>query len=337
MTNTYLVTGGAGFIGSCFVAQAVERGDKVIILDALTYAGHKENLEWINNQNWPGQYELIIGNICDGELVTTLLHQYNINAVVHFAAESHVDNSIASPAAFIETNIVGTYRLLEAGRQYWKSLDAATQENFRFLLVSTDEVYGTLGEAGMFTEESRYQPNSPYSASKASADMLARAWYETYGFPTIITNCSNNYGPRQYTEKLIPVMVTKALAGEPLPVYGQGANIRDWIHVEDHCRGIYLALTQGNIGETYCFGGREEWRNIDIVHKICEILQTLVPSDTSYKDQITFVEDRLGHDFRYAIDDSKAEKELHFTRDYNFEQGLKATIEWYINNPNWFK
>lgn len=337
MVQNLLVTGGAGFIGSCFVAQAVERGDHVIILDALTYAGHKENLTWIDGQNWSGSYELVVGNICDGSLVESLLTKHTIDALVHFAAESHVDNSIASPAAFMETNIMGTYTLLEAGHQYWNSLEASAKERFRFLLVSTDEVYGSLDETGMFTETSRYQPNSPYSASKASADMLARAWFHTYGFPTITTNCSNNYGPRQYTEKLIPVMITKALNNDPLPVYGQGANIRDWIHVEDHCRGIHLALTKGNIGEVYCFGGKEERKNLDIVNLICKILQEIAPIDRNYKDQITFVEDRPGHDFRYAIDDSKAESELGFTRQYDFNKGLTATITWYLENPNWFK
>lgn len=331
-----LVTGGAGFIGSTFVAQAVERGDNVIVLDALTYAGHRANLEWIKGGN--GSYKLVVGNICDGALVSKLLKENAIDAVVNFAAESHVDNSIASPGEFIETNVIGTYTMLEASRQYWNALEGDAKENFRFVQISTDEVYGSLGAEGKFHEEYPMQPNSPYSASKASGDHLARAWFHTYGFPAITTNCTNNYGPRQFTEKLIPRMITRALAGESLPIYGDGKNIRDWIQVEDHCNGVYLALTKGTIGETYCFGGRAERTNNDIVQTICKVLEELYPSKGKpYSSLIKYVTDRLGHDRRYAIDDSKAEKELGFTRKYSFEEGIRHVIQWYVENDEWCK
>lgn len=325
-----LVTGGAGFIGSMFVRQAVERAQKVVVLDALTYAGHRINLEAVD-------CTLIVGDITDGALVSALLREHAIDAVVHFAAESHVDNSIHKPSAFIDTNIIGTYRLLEASRDYWKTLVTNKKENFRFVQISTDEVYGSLGPKGAFTETTPMKPNSPYSASKAAGDHLARAWFETYGLPTLITNCSNNYGPRQHPEKLIPHMITRALAGEALPVYGDGKNIRDWIHVEDHCAGIGLALANGQPGETYCFGGHAERTNIHVVETICETLDTLKPRNRggSYQSQIAFVTDRLGHDRRYAIDDRKAVKELGFERTHNFESGLQATIEWYLENEHW--
>lgn len=337
MTNqkTILVTGGAGFIGSSFVAQAVERGEKVIVLDALTYAGHKENLAWISQEK--GSYQLVEGNICDGDLVASLLKEHQVNAVVHFAAESHVDNSITDPAAFIHTNIVGSYTMLQAGREYWEGLSGDTKDAFRFVHVSTDEVFGSLGETGKFTPESPAQPNSPYSASKAASDHLARAWFHTYGFPVITTNCSNNYGPRQFPEKLIPHMITQALSGKTLPVYGDGKNIRDWIHVEDHANGVFLALTKGESGGVYLFGGNAEKTNIDLVNTLCETLDELKPKadGTSYKTQIKFVVDRLGHDRRYAIDDSKSESALGFKRHYTLEKGLRATIKWYLDNGTW--
>ena len=325
-----LVTGGAGFIGSAFVAQAVARGQHVIVLDALTYAGKRSNLEWIK----PDNYKLVVGNIADGPLVKSLLHEHSIDAVVHFAAESHVDNSITGPAAFIETNIVGTYILLEAARAYWNELAQEKKNDFRFVHVSTDEVYGALGNSGKFNELSAMKPNSPYSASKASSDLLVHAWFATYDLPTIITNCSNNYGPRQYPEKLIPVTITKAISGKKLPVYGEGNNIRDWIHVEDHCSGVALALEKGKSGETYCFGGNNEITNIELVRKICGILDKIRPNKTGtlYESQIEFVKDRLGHDYRYAIDDNKAEKALGFKRSHNFASGLKSTIEWYLTH-----
>ena len=323
-----LVTGGAGFIGSSFVAQSVARGQKVIVLDALTYAGSRDNLDWITSPN----YQLIVGNIADSPLVTRLLKEHAIDAIVHFAAESHVDNSIHAPSAFIDTNIVGTYTLLEAARHYWQGLEAVQKEHFRFVHISTDEVYGALGATGKFSEHSPMRPNSPYSASKAASDHLAHAWYETYGLPTIITNCSNNYGPRQHKEKLIPLMIHNAIAGKPLPVYGNGSNIRDWIHVEDHCAGVYLALTKGIAGETYCFGGNAEKTNLDVVTTLCTLLDTMQPKpdNTSYQAQIAFVTDRLGHDFRYAIDDSKAASHLGFKREHDFTSGLQATLAWYL-------
>ena len=330
--KTLLVTGGAGFIGSCFVGQCVARGQRVIVLDKLTYAGHPENLGWVAGS---GSYELVVGDVCDGALVHRLMSEHKVDAVVHFAAESHVDNSIASPGAFIETNVVGSYRMLEAARHYWNSLQGEAKDRFRILMISTDEVYGTLGPTGKFSETTPYAPNSPYSSSKASADMLCRAWHETYGLPVIVTNCTNNYGPRQHPEKLIPLMVTFALAGKKLPVYGDGSNIRDWIHVEDHCSGVYLALTQGKAGQTYCFGGDAERNNLQVVKTICSTLQELVPAKDGYEHLISFVTDRAGHDWRYAMDDSKAQRELGFVRAHNFESGLRATIEWYLNNSQW--
>ncbi|MBN66171.1 MAG: dTDP-glucose 4,6-dehydratase [Rickettsiales bacterium] len=335
--KTLLVSGGAGFIGSCFVAQCVERGQHVIVLDKLTYAGHPENLSWLDSSNYAGSYSLVEGDICDGALVSRLLNDHNVDAVVNFAAESHVDNSIANPSAFIETNINGIYTMLEASRQYWNGLQGEAKANFRMLQISTDEVYGTLGDTGKFSETTAMKPNSPYSASKAAGDHLARAWHETYGLPVVVTNCSNNYGPRQHPEKLIPRMITNALEGQPLPIYGDGKNVRDWIHVEDHAAGVYLALTEGNTGETYCFGGNAERTNIEVVHAICDVLGELAPQEgRNYRDLITFVTDRAGHDRRYAIDDSKAQAELNFTRTYGaFEDGLRQTIQWYLNNSAW--
>ncbi len=332
--QTILVTGGAGFIGSAFVGLAVEKGHKVVVLDALTYAGHKENLDWVNAQD--GQLELVVGSICDGDLVSRLLREHNVTWIADFAAESHVDNSIEKPGAFIETNIFGTYTMLEAARRYWSELEGDAKDRFRYLHVSTDEVYGSLGETGKFTEESPLRPNSPYSASKAGGDMLCRAWVETYGVPVIVTNCTNNYGPRQYPEKLIPLMITHALTGKPLPIYGDGKNIRDWIHVEDHVAGIYLALEKGTLGETYAFGGNAEKNNIEVVDTICAVLDDLVPRPSgSYAELKTFVADRLGHDRRYAIDDSKAQSALGYTRKHNFDSGIRATIQWYLENGDW--
>lgn len=329
-----LVTGGAGFIGSTYVGQRIAVGDNVVVLDKFTYAGHKENLDWIKDSL---KLTVIEGDICDGVLVEKLLHDYNIDAVVHFAAESHVDNSISSPTAFIETNIHGTYTMLEASRRYWKKVG----DTFRFIHVSTDEVYGSLAlnDEKIFTEDSPYKPNSPYSASKAAADHLARAWFHTYGLPTIVTNCSNNYGPRQHPEKLIPHMISCALSDKGLPVYGKGENIRDWIHVEDHCNGISLALTKGMAGSTYCFGGEHEIKNVDLVIQICVILDNIFPrSDKkSYKDQITFVTDRAGHDLRYAIDNAKSNKELSFSITKGFDMALKETVQWYLDNQKWCK
>jgi dTDP-glucose 4,6-dehydratase len=335
--KTLLVTGGAGFIASEFVAQAVSYGHKVVVLDALTYAGHRANLEWIpqSSGSWPGSWQLIVGSITDGALVSKLLTEHNVDAVLNFAAESHVDNSIESPGEFINTNIIGVYTMLEASRNYWQA--RGKPADFRFIQVSTDEVFGSLGETGKFHEEYPMQPNSPYSASKAAGDHLSRAWFETYGLPTIVTNCTNNYGPRQYPEKLIPLMITNALNGKALPVYGDGKNIRDWINVHDHCAGIYLALTKGKPGETYCFGGNAEKNNIEVVTTICAILDELSPRKDGAKHitAMQFVKDRLGHDRRYAIDDSKAERELGYAKKFTFESGIRDTVKWYLENQAW--
>jgi len=321
--STILVTGGAGFIGSCFVAQAVAKGSHVVVLDALTYAGSRDNLTWIS-PSWT----LVEGSITDRALVDGLLRQHDIKTVINFAAESHVDNSIAGPAAFIETNITGTFTMLEACRQYW----VGRKGECRFVQISTDEVYGSLGATGQFTETSPLRPNSPYSASKAAGDHLAQAWFATYGFPVIVTHCGNNYGPRQHAEKLIPRMIQCALSGAVLPVYGDGKNIRDWIHVEDHCRGIWLALEKGQPGESYNFGGDAELDNLTLVRMLCALLDKKRPLPSgSYAKQIAFVTDRLGHDYRYAIDAGKAKRALGFMPQYRFDEGLEATMDWYLS------
>jgi len=321
-----LVTGGAGFIGSTFVAQCVARGCNIIVLDKLTYAGHRENLEWIK-----GSWQLVEGDIADRPLVEKLLREHKIDALLNFAAESHVDNSISGPKAFIDTNITGTFQLLEAARGYMKE-----KQGFCYLQVSTDEVYGSLGETGKFSETTAYAPNSPYSASKAAADHLVRAWHETYGLDTIITHCTNNYGPRQHPEKLIPRMISCALSGQKLPVYGQGRNVRDWIHVEDHANGIWLALTKGKAGQAYDFGGDAEEENLRLVKKVCAILDSKRPKNSGkYEEQIAFVTDRPGHDLRYAIDDSKSQRELGFTRIHTIETGMEMTVQWYLDNEHW--
>jgi dTDP-glucose 4,6-dehydratase len=330
MRTTLLVTGGCGFIGSTFVRQRVQRGDTVIVLDALTYAGHEINLDGVEG---PGRWALVRGNICDGALVEHLCRQHDVDAIVNFAAESHVDRSIASPGAFVETNIRGVYVLLNAALEHSRG-----RARFRFLQVSTDEVYGSLGKEGRFSETSPIAPNSPYSSSKAAGDLLVRAWHHTYGLPTITTNCSNNYGPRQYPEKLIPTMIACALAGRPLPVYGDGGNVRDWIHVEDHCQGISLALEHGTPGGTYCFGGDAERNNLQVVRAICAQLDGLAPRKDGrpHATGITMVADRLGHDRRYAIDDELARRTLGFTRGYaDFEAGLEQTVGWYLANQGW--
>lgn len=332
--KSILLTGGAGFIGSNFVELATRRGYRVIVLDSLTYAGHRESLEQVK-----GEWELIPGDIRDEALVLQLLQKNQCSALLNFAAESHVDRSIHGPAAFIETNILGTYSLLQAARTYsQRDFVPKADRHFRYLQVSTDEVFGALGAEGRFTENTPYAPNSPYSASKAAADHLVRAWHHTYGLDTVITNCSNNYGPRQFPEKLIPHMIQCALDGRPLPVYGKGLNIRDWIYVGDHCQGILNALEKGDAGATYCFGGNSERKNIEVVETLCSLLDEFSPrvDGRSYREQIRYVEDRAGHDWRYAIDDSKAQTELGFTREVkNFEAGLRRTVEWYLANQNW--
>ncbi len=330
-----IVTGAAGFIGSAFVREAIQQGHQIVVLDILTYAGHLENLEGVLQ---PGLCDFEKGSITDLNFVNSLFKKHQPDAFLNFAAESHVDNSISGPQAFIETNIVGTFTCLEATRQYFSKLSADKKAAFRYLQVSTDEVYGSLGETGKFHERLPYQPNSPYSASKAASDHMTRAWHHTYQIPTLVTNCSNNYGPRQFPEKLIPVMIHNALAQRALPVYGNGGNIRDWIHVEDHSRGILLALTRGKPGSTYCFGGNSERNNLQVVKSICAHLDQIKPRSAGkkYGELITFVQDRAGHDWRYAIDDSLAQRELGFERKYsNFEEGLKQTVDWYLKNQKW--
>jgi len=337
--NTLLITGAAGFIGSTFVRLRAAEGYDCIVLDALTYAGFRGNIEPDEVQG-PGSVTLVEGDIRNADLVRQILQKYPVAGIFNFAAETHVDRSIEGPKAFIETNINGTFTLLNEALTYWSGLpdESEIKGQFRYLQVSTDEVYGTLGEVGKFNELSPYLPRSPYAASKAAADHLVRAWYHTYGLPTLVTTCSNNYGPRQYPEKLIPLMIRCALQGAPLPVYGNGGNIRDWIHVEDHCEGVWLAYQKGHIGQTYGFGGDAERSNIEVVQMICQILDEHHPrpDGKSYIEQITFVKDRLAHDWRYATDDRKAHRELGFTRKTSsFEAGLQKTVQWYLENQVW--
>jgi dTDP-glucose 4,6-dehydratase len=334
--NTILVTGGAGFIGSNFVLQWIEStGTAVINLDLLTYAGNPDNLAPLKNDS---RHQLMRGDICDAELVAALLQEHRPRAVVHFAAESHVDRSIASPSAFIRTNVQGTFTLLEQARAYWSELDEAGRRAFRFLHVSTDEVYGSLGPQDQaFSETSAYAPNSPYAASKAASDHLVRAYYHTYGLPVITTNCSNNYGPFQFPEKLIPLMILNALEGKPLPVYGDGGNVRDWLFVEDHCSAIRAVLEGGSIGETYNIGGNSERKNIKVVQDICDVVDELRPDGAlgPRRRLVTFVTDRPGHDRRYAINTSKINRELGWRPAETFEGGLRKTVAWYLENASW--
>jgi dTDP-glucose 4,6-dehydratase len=332
--NTLLVTGGAGFIGGNFVRRAVAAGASVVNLDALTYAGNRDTL---NDLAAAELHHFVHGDIGDAALVRRLLAEYRPQAIVNFAAESHVDRSIDGPAAFVQTNVVGTLNLLEQARDFWRELGEAERAAFRFLHVSTDEVYGSLGEVGSFTESTPYAPNSPYSASKAASDHLVRAFHHTYGLPVLTTNCSNNYGPYQFPEKLIPLIIAKALAGEPLPVYGDGSNVRDWLYVEDHCAAIDAVLTRGRVGEVYNVGGDAERRNIDVVKTLCALLDERRPREDgqSRATQITFVRDRPGHDRRYAIDASKLQRELGWLPKMSFEQGMAATVDWYLANQTW--
>jgi dTDP-glucose 4,6-dehydratase len=336
MSRTLLVTGAAGFIGSCFTELAISQGHKVIALDALTYAGQRSNLAHLEDSNL---FEFVHGNICSARLVEELFKTYRPDAVINLAAESHVDRSINVPADFIETNIKGTFTLLDTSLSYWKSLSSDHASFFRYVQVSTDEVYGFLGSEGKFNETSPMAPNSPYSASKASGDMLVRAWNKTYGLPTIVTNSSNNYGPRQHPEKLIPHMILCALRGHPLPIFGDGHQSRDWIHVEDNCQGILLALEKGRVGATYCFGGDAEKANMDVVTEICHALDQLRPRSDGklHESAIQHVIDRPGHDRRYSIDDRFAQNELGFTRNHDFESGLRVTIQWYLDHPEWWE
>jgi len=332
--ETLLITGGCGFIGSNLVRLALSSGYRVVNLDALTYAG---NLASLADVQLHPDYTFIHGDICDGALLKHIFEEHAPDAVLHLAAESHVDRSIDGPEAFIQTNITGTFRLLEAARAHWKNLPEEEKESFRFLHVSTDEVFGSLGAEGCFTEETAYDPRSPYSASKAASDHLVRAYGHTYGLPVLVTNCSNNYGPYQFPEKLIPLVINNALRGKSLPVYGDGGNIRDWLFVEDHCRALLTVLEKGKSGETYAIGGNSERTNLQIVRTLCSLLDELHPKDSrrSYADQITFVTDRPGHDRRYAIDASKIQRELHWRPEHTFDQGMRATVEWYLNNQEW--
>jgi dTDP-glucose 4,6-dehydratase len=338
MQPSILVTGGAGFIGSNFVLDWIELGkDSVINLDKLTYAGNLQNLDSLEGSP---RHTFVRGDIGDAELVARLLAEHQPRAIVNFAAESHVDRSIHGPAEFIQTNIVGTFNLLEATRAYWNGLDDAAKKAFRFLHVSTDEVYGSLAPKDpAFTETKQYEPNSPYSASKAASDHLVRAYLHTYGLPVLTTNCSNNYGPYHFPEKLIPLVIHNALAGKPLPIYGDGQQVRDWLYVKDHTSAIRRVLEAGGVGETYNVGGWNEKPNLDVVHTLCAILDELSPraDAKSYKQQITYVTDRPGHDHRYAIDASKISNELGWKPAETFETGIRKTVQWYLDNPDWVK
>jgi dTDP-glucose 4,6-dehydratase len=329
-----LVTGGAGFIGSNFVLDWIAaEGTPVVNLDKLTYAGNPANLASLKGDS---RYVFAQGDICDRTLVASLLQKHQPQAIVHFAAESHVDRSIHGPGEFVQTNVVGTFSLLEETRAYWNALNAEARKNFRFLHVSTDEVYGSLGmDDPAFSETTPYAPNSPYAASKAASDHLVRAYHHTYGMPVITTNCSNNYGPLQFPEKLIPLMILNALNGKALPVYGDGKNVRDWLHVSDHCSGIRAALAKGKPGETYNIGGNSEKTNLEVVHAVCAILDELHPAGAPHAKLITYVKDRPGHDQRYAINAEKIRRELGWEPQERFEKGLRKTVEWYLNNNEW--
>jgi dTDP-glucose 4,6-dehydratase len=333
--KTFFVTGGAGFIGSNFILNLMKTNQaKVINFDKLTYAGNLDNLVSVEKNPY---YTFEQGDICDKNRLKNLFKNHEIDALIHFAAESHVDRSIEAPEDFIQTNIVGTYELLEVTRWYWQELGATQKKDFRFLHVSTDEVYGSLGETDLFTEKTAYAPNSPYAASKASSDHLVRAYHKTFNLPVLTTNCSNNYGPYQFPEKLLPLMITRALSGKPLPVYGDGKQIRDWLYVEDHCRAILEVLEKGTIGNVYNIGGHNEKTNLNIVQTLCHILDEMVPDSPHqpHKDLISFVEDRPGHDRRYAIDASKIQNQLGWVPQESFATGLRKTVRWYLDNKTW--
>lgn len=332
-----LITGGAGFIGSNLVHLMVSAGHKVLNLDKLTYAG---NLESLQDLSANPRYVFRQIDVCDGSAVGRVLEEFKPDCIMHLAAESHVDRSIDGPGEFIRTNVTGTFQMLQAALGYWRSLVGDSRDRFRFLHVSTDEVFGSLGPSDPpFSELTPYDPHSPYSASKASSDHLVRAWHDTYGLPVVITNCSNNYGPYQFPEKLIPVVILKALRGDLIPVYGKGENIRDWLYVEDHAEALIAAVQKGRVGQTYCIGGNNERRNIDLVRLLCRILDELRPRSDgmSYEEQISFVKDRPGHDHRYAIDASKARRELGWEPRQDHESGFRKTVQWYLNNEKWWK
>ncbi|WP_022836530.1 dTDP-glucose 4,6-dehydratase [Salisaeta longa] len=335
MSKTIVVTGGAGFIGSALVRHLIgETGYTVVNVDKLTYAGHPSTVAPVADSP---RYHFVQADIADAQAMRRLFAEHAPDAVMHLAAESHVDRSIDGPTAFIETNVVGTYTLLEAARSYWEALPASKQAAFRFLHVSTDEVFGELGETGYFSEETSYDPSSPYSASKASSDHLVRAWHRTYGLPVLITNCSNNYGPYQYPEKLIPVVIQHALEGKPIPIYGRGENVRDWLYVADHVRALVAVVEQGAVGETYAIGGHNEKRNIEVVEAICKLMDELVeaPAVSDHADLIAFVEDRPGHDYRYAIDASKIDQDVGWRPEESFATGLRKTVRWYLAHQDW--
>jgi dTDP-glucose 4,6-dehydratase len=327
-----LVTGGAGFIGSAVVRAAIKAGHSVVNVDALTYAACLDNVKSVADNE---SYVFFQVDICDRATMDAILKDTQPDAIMHLAAESHVDRSIDGPGAFIETNITGTYTLLEAARSYWSA--QGKPETFRFHHISTDEVYGSLGATGMFTEDTPYDPRSPYSASKAASDHLVRAWAETYGLPVVLTNCSNNYGPYHFPEKLVPVVILNALAGRDIPVYGKGENIRDWLYVEDHADALLTVLTKGELGRSYNIGGENEAKNIDLVRMICAHLDQMRPKGSSYGDQITFVTDRPGHDMRYAIDPTRIREELGWRSSVTLEQGLEKTVRWYLDNEDWWR
>ncbi|MEM7007166.1 MAG: dTDP-glucose 4,6-dehydratase [Pseudomonadota bacterium] len=330
-----IVTGGAGFIGSAVVRHLVQDlGAEVTIVDKMTYAANRANLEPVENS---GRAKLVVADICDQAKMTDLIASVKPDQIIHLAAESHVDRSISGPRDFIETNVIGTYSLLEAARSFWTDLPADRKDAFRFLHVSTDEVYGSLGADGLFKETTPYDPSSPYSASKAASDHLARAWFRTYGLPVVTSNCSNNYGPYHFPEKLIPLVILNALDGKELPVYGKGDQVRDWLYVEDHARALALITSKGRPGETYNVGGRNERTNLEVVETICDSLDRIKPTGNSRRDLIKFVTDRPGHDHRYAIDASKLERELGWQAQENFDTGLEKTIQWYLGNPQWWQ
>lgn len=330
-----LVTGGAGFIGSCFILQRIENGDQVVNLDKLTYSGNPENLEKIKDSP---AYTLVKGDICNQELVKEILFSFEPDAIINFAAESHVDRSVINPDVFVQTNVVGTSCLLESSREFWKSRRRQNRTFFRFHHISTDEVYGSLSlTQAPFSETSPYKPSSPYAASKAGSDLLVRAFHTTFGLPTLITNCSNNYGPRQFPEKLIPLMIINALSNKELPVYGNGQNIRDWLHVEDHCNAISLVLEKAEPGKSYNIGGNCEKTNLEVLDTLIRVLDEVQPrkDHRSYREQIKFVKDRPGHDFRYAIDSGKIKRDLGWSPRFSFEDGIKNTVDWYLSNMKW--
>ena len=335
MSKTVLLTGGAGFIGSALVRYLIDQTDTVVInVDKLTYAGSLHSLGGADKSD---RHHFHQEDIADAQAMQNLVEQYQPDYIMHLAAESHVDRSIDGPGEFIQTNIVGTYNLLEVARQYYESLSGAKKDAFKFHHISTDEVYGSLGETGLFTETTRYKPNSPYSASKASSDHLVRAWNKTYQLPVVISNCSNNYGPFQFPEKLIPLVIQKAVQGQALPIYGKGDNVRDWLFVDDHVKALWRIVTTGENGQVYNVGGHNEKTNLEVVHTICEILDEIKPRDDGkpYAEQIKFVEDRPGHDRRYAIDAAKIEKELNWVPQETFETGIRKTVEWYLDSDDW--